>query len=303
MAFPPRGFLIGAQKSGTTTLAELLDQHPNVVLAKPKEPNFFNLNWDQGFDWYRRCFATDEGVLIDASVSYSMADQSDWDLQREQEVPRRIHAASPDAKFIYVVRDPAERCHSAYWHEVRARGEKRTLREVVTQRAYYTMAGYYFRQIGRYLPYFPLDRFLIVRFEDLVAAPAEVAQRCIKFLEAGRDDYSFVYERPKNRGFRYNHLGYSLRNMIGSRAMDRLTQTGSQLLPAGLQSIARKMIVADLPALNGNDRDWLNLKYAEDMAAFERLTGVRVGSAGGAQEMALDQRGPLTRTQARSHNR
>lgn len=41
MPFPPEVFLIGAQKAGTTTLAYLLSQHPNICVAKNKEPHFF----------------------------------------------------------------------------------------------------------------------------------------------------------------------------------------------------------------------------------------------------------------------
>jgi hypothetical protein len=42
MAFPPEAFIIGAQKAGTTSLADLLDQHPGIVVSNPKEPDFFN---------------------------------------------------------------------------------------------------------------------------------------------------------------------------------------------------------------------------------------------------------------------
>lgn len=42
MAFPPEVYLIGAQKSGTTTLAYLLAQHPDICLSEPKETHFFH---------------------------------------------------------------------------------------------------------------------------------------------------------------------------------------------------------------------------------------------------------------------
>ena len=54
--FPPRAFLIGAAKSATTTLADLLNQHPHIFLSNPKEPDFFWINWDRGIDWYRALF-------------------------------------------------------------------------------------------------------------------------------------------------------------------------------------------------------------------------------------------------------
>src|SRR5579875_1836664 len=146
MPFPPRHFIIGAQKAGTTTLAYLLAQHPDVVLAAPKkEPDFFHTYWNNGLDWYRSRFQREDGVLIDASVSYTMIPFDPATGEVPDDIPGRIHQVSPDAKFIYITRDPAERCYSAYWHEVRLGTEKRPLRQAVQQHAYYTMASYYDR--------------------------------------------------------------------------------------------------------------------------------------------------------------
>src|ERR1700759_5183389 len=164
MPFPPKAFIIGAQRSGTTSLSSLLDQHPGIVLSVPKEPDFFSVNWDRGLDWYRARFRRHDAILIDASVNYTMVPRHDGSDQLPDTVPRRIHELSPQAKFVYLVRDPGERCHSAYWHEVRAGRESRPLREVVERSAYYVMASYYHRQITTFLRYFSLDRFHIVRF-------------------------------------------------------------------------------------------------------------------------------------------
>ena len=66
--------MIGAAKSGTTSLAHLLDQHPHLTVAEPKEPDFYTRHWGLGLDWYRQTFAGAEGdLLLDASTSYSSA--------------------------------------------------------------------------------------------------------------------------------------------------------------------------------------------------------------------------------------
>lgn len=167
--FPPAAFLIGAQKAGTTTLAAMLDQHPQIGVARPKEPDFFHVNWDRGIEWYRSCFREPRDILVDASPSYTMSPPD------EETVPARIFALQPLARFIYLVRDPAERCHSAYWHEVRSGRERRSLRDAVAQQAYYVHASYYYRQLTGFLRYFPLERFLFVPFDDLTAEPSAVA--------------------------------------------------------------------------------------------------------------------------------
>ena len=99
---------LAPQKAATTSLADLLGQHPGIVVSDPKEPDFFN-NWILGLDWYRVRFSRTNAVLLDASVSYSMAAVIEWEQGYEKNVPQRISTLS-DAKFIYIVRDPADRC-------------------------------------------------------------------------------------------------------------------------------------------------------------------------------------------------
>src|SRR4029079_17830653 len=68
-------FLIGAPKCGTTTLAHLLGEHPDVSVAIPKEPNFFSDDGEyaMGPERYAGFFAQRPGaaVCLDASVAYS----------------------------------------------------------------------------------------------------------------------------------------------------------------------------------------------------------------------------------------
>jgi hypothetical protein len=268
MAFPPEAYIIGAQKAATTSLADLLGQHPGIVLSNPKEPNFYNVHWEEGLEWYRARYARTDALLLDGSVGYSMAPAKDWDQGREFDVPRRIHELSPNARFIYVVRDPAARCYSAYWHEIRAGREKRSLRKAVEDKAYYTMASYYFLQINRFLRFFPLERFLIVGFDRVTADSPRVAQQCAKFLNAGEPDFEFVKRRPKNTGFQYNRVGEML------RPFEKL----SAYLPDGLKTYARKMVSKDVPSMSADDYLWMRERFRDDTVAFEKLTGIKVPS-------------------------
>ena len=49
----PDFLVIGAQRSGTSTLYEYLVRHPCIAPALRKEVSFFDLNYDKGLDWYR----------------------------------------------------------------------------------------------------------------------------------------------------------------------------------------------------------------------------------------------------------
>ena len=56
MSFPPEVYLIGAQKAGTTTLAYLLSQHPDICVAKNKEPHYFTGNSSKDLACYQKQF-------------------------------------------------------------------------------------------------------------------------------------------------------------------------------------------------------------------------------------------------------
>jgi hypothetical protein len=279
MPFPPQAFIIGAQRAGTTSLAELLNQHPEIELSNPKEPDFFSVHWEQGLDWYRSRFRRLDANLIDASVSYTMARKVPGSNELPDVVPRRIQQVSPEARFIYLVRDPAERCNSAYWHDVRAGREKRSLRMAVEQAAYYAMASYYHRQIVPFLHYFPLDRFLIVRFEDFAKDQISVADRCCGFLGLADHNYTFRQIEPKNQAFLYNSFGQVLRDMLGQKPLEFASRIASSTLPTSLHSYAKRIVARSVDGLSPDDRAWLADWFSDDVAAFARLTGVQVGAS------------------------
>jgi len=276
MAFPPQLFIIGAQRSGTTSLSALLDQHPAIVLSAPKEPDFFSVNWDKGLDWYRARFARLDATLIDASVSYTMAKHQPGSDDLPDTVPRLIKQTVPDARFIYLVRDPGDRCHSAYWHDVRAGRESRSIREAVEQHAYYTMASYYHRQISAFLRHFPLDRFLIVRFEHFTRDPLAIARSCCRFAGLADDDFEFRWLEPKNQSFLYSNFGQLLRGVLGEDRLKLASRLASNALPSMLHPYAKRLVSRTVPDLTTKDRAWLAQHFAADAQAFAQLTGVSV---------------------------
>ncbi len=114
--------IIGAMKSGTTTLFELLAAHPKIAPASPKEPGFFAFDelWQQGYDWYHRLFDFDpahHSYRLEASTDYTKAPfvTDIWDRMR----------ASPHKKFklIYIMRDPVKRLESHARHTQKTRKE------------------------------------------------------------------------------------------------------------------------------------------------------------------------------------
>jgi hypothetical protein len=181
----PNTFLIGSMKSGTTYLSELLGSHPAVYMSSPKEPCHFvdarilrkvwPYMWQSGYwrstERYLSLFAgaSSVNVIAEASTVYTQAPLF-------ARVPERILEFNPDAKFIYILRDPLERTISHYWHRVRWWGERRSLPEAIRCEPQYTDVSDYARQLDAYLEHVPWRRIYILTFEALISDPFELSR-------------------------------------------------------------------------------------------------------------------------------
>jgi hypothetical protein len=120
-------FCIGAQKAGTTTLYHLLSQHPDVYLPKEKEAHFFadDQEYAKGIDYYLdRYFSDPKNAKWKGTItpSYSLFEK----------VPRRIkEALGTQLKFIFILRNPAERMWSQYQMNLSLKRENLSLEEAV----------------------------------------------------------------------------------------------------------------------------------------------------------------------------
>jgi hypothetical protein len=163
----PDFVIIGAMKSATSTLYHWLAQQPEVFMASPKETNFFARDWDRGLDWYRSCFeGAEPGQLLgEASVMYTSPEHADASAARMKSV-------LPDARAIYVIREPVERIRSHYRHEVQRHREVRPLLDAIGEPDNsYLANSMYFARLEPYIRHFAPDRLLVVRFEDVIRQP------------------------------------------------------------------------------------------------------------------------------------
>src|SRR5213078_3047078 len=115
----PNLVVIGAQKCGTSGLHYYLSLHPEVSMSRPKELNYFieERNWPRGVDWYRRHFDPRARVRGESSPNYTAYPQHEG-------VPKRMHSLLPDARLIYLVRDPLERIAAHWVHNYAKRRER-----------------------------------------------------------------------------------------------------------------------------------------------------------------------------------
>lgn len=188
----PNLFLIGAMKSGTTTLHELLAQHPQIAMCDPKEPCYFVPEgilrkmwpemWSLGFWRSEEAYAAifpnkpDARYRGESSTDYSK-------LPVVPGVPERIQSASPDARFLYIVRDPVQRTISHYWHMAEHRGETRGPLDAIQNDPHYTDVSHYAMQLAPYIERFGADRIKVLTFEALKADPAAVMKDVFEWLD------------------------------------------------------------------------------------------------------------------------
>lgn len=174
----PDFVIIGAAKSGTTTLYKWLCAQPEVAEATLKEPCYFSDNWSRGLDWYRGLFAkAPAGTLVgEASTNYSDPEFSDL-------AARRIHDTIPGARLIYLLRQPVDRLRSEYRFRRRRARAAGSLTEAIRQPGNsYLGRSLYHARLTPYIELFPREQICVVRFEDLVDEHQEAWSTVLRHL-------------------------------------------------------------------------------------------------------------------------
>ena len=190
----PNLIIIGAQKCGTSGLHYHLGLHPEVSMSKPKELNFFieERNWPRGEDWYRRHFDPKAKVRGEASPNYTAFPQ-------HLGVPERMASVVPDAKLIYVLRDPLERIAAHWVHNYAKRREKGTLAETLSHpNTSYLQRSRYATQLQQFLNHFPRESIMILDQEDFRKDRLATLRRVFEFVGADPDFSHPGFERERH---------------------------------------------------------------------------------------------------------
>jgi hypothetical protein len=205
----PNFFLIGTAKGGTTSIHYYLSQHPDVLVSEPKEPLFFQAEYERGVDYYMCTYFKSyngQKVVVDAAPQHLYLPY----------VARRIQATVPTARLAVICRDPVDRAISSYWQSASRGVETKPFEEAIQrniermsygpcfetdeegihyaeiankgkdhlQRAFgfYIEPGYYARYIEMYQSLFGEDKLKILFFEDLQRDPSGTIHQLLDFL-------------------------------------------------------------------------------------------------------------------------
>ena len=179
MDFKVGFMIIGAQKSGTTSLAQRLAENSSICFCREKEPHFFSgqQDWDSKIGRYHELFKPWQGqVCGEASTSYSF-------IHEYPEIPMRLYQYNPALKLIYILRDPIERIQSHYAHRLmRGLAQKPPELEILNTDDYLNRSRYG-TTIQHFLDFFPKKQILVLLFETYIENPHAVMKQLYDFLE------------------------------------------------------------------------------------------------------------------------
>lgn len=178
----PDFVVIGAMKCGTSTLQEQLAAQPGVFMSTPKEPNFFSDDdvFARGLGWYESLFdPAPEGALKgEASTHYAK-------LPTHPRTAERMAGILPEARLIYIIRDPIQRLVSHYIHDWTLGLIREDLPSAVERRPELVGYGRYAMQIEPWLARYGRERIHLASLERLRADPQGELDRIAAFLGAG----------------------------------------------------------------------------------------------------------------------
>ena len=213
----PNLFIVGAMKCGTTTLHNLLGQHPQIHMCeRPKEPNYFATEapTDARLQTYLSLFEGHDDARWrgESSTNYSK-------LPRVSGVVQRLHQREPQARIIYIMRDPVLRAISHYWWQVQWSAEGRPMAEVLRTDPEILDVSNYAMQLQPYVERFGQPQVYTLTLEELQADPALQLQRLFAWLQVDTSVAADLTLRKDNSSQSEVH------KVIGSGYLARLKGT------------------------------------------------------------------------------
>lgn len=203
----PDFLIIGAQKSGTTSLYNHLVQHPSVGCAFEKEVRYFNDHYGKGVNWYRAHFPTSPLKQVQ-TLRYRtryITGEGEPSYLANPLAPQRVLDLVPDVKLIVMLRNPVDRAYSHYQHRFTRNRETRPFEEVVSAdkkvlldgfdglptgdgkrlghlHYSYLPRGFYAEQLENWFAVFPQGQFKIIHAEEFFADTQKVYDEVLEFL-------------------------------------------------------------------------------------------------------------------------
>jgi hypothetical protein len=285
----PNFLVIGAPKSGTTSLYRYLKSHPEIYLSPIKEPRYF------AFPDTRPVFVgphrtlpvvwkiADYRRLFEARTTQPVAGEMSPLYLYHQCSPGAIHKLIPNAKLIAILRDPAERAYSHFCHNRRdglepladfaaaLDAEEKRIAKGWYSKYHYRNHGYYARQLRRYLELFPREQMLILVYDDMVADCPGFLKRICSFLGVD-ENHSFDTSERDNVTVGIPRT-FILRRLLSSAGPAKRTIRGTVPLKMRSSLFHRfsKLLWAPKPEFRPEVRAQLVSEFKPDILELEQI--------------------------------
>jgi hypothetical protein len=288
MSTPPRlptFFILGAGRSGTTSLAGHLRCHPEIFIPAIKEPSFFA----SSFQWI-----SDPGKFVDlyadVGAATQLGDASHIYLE-DPKSPHILEAFFPDGRFVLMFRNPADRALAMYALMVEGgyeraatfekglaaedeRFESKRFRKNCPHSFWnfmYFRSGLFGEQVARYLDRWPRERFYATTMYEYLDEPERVTGEICRFLDLDDIDLGPVPHHGSSKGTRSRNAQYVERRLL--RPLMRRNVPGA--------AVARDRLNAwnhdrEKPRMQPGTREMLMERYADDLSRLHELLGVDV---------------------------
>ena len=276
-------FIVGAPKAGTTSLYHYLNEHPEIVMSRQKETDYFSdedlqkqglyygKNRINTLEKYHSLFQNvDQKKIGEASVSYLFY----------EDVPQKIKAYNSNSKIIIMLRNPVDRAFSHFLMDYRLglisksfesvlENEKKDIKASLFYQQYIEL-GQYFGQVKRYIEKFGKENVTIIFYYDFKNHVVKEVQKVYEFLEvdskyrAKIENKHNTYSMPKNNWIRLIYSFVSFRKIL------------NRILPKRkVRKIKEKLFIkSKKPKLSDVLRARLINLYAHDIKQLEELLSV-----------------------------
>jgi hypothetical protein len=292
----PNLFIPGAGKSGTSSLHELLNCHPEISMSTIKEPHFwtspnFNSFEEEDIEKYNTIFSSSEQILYRGESSTGYMLFPDF-------IKRIKNNYEKEPKFIFLLRNPIDRCYSHYWWLKGMGSEPLNVKDAVLEdldiepshstklpesnyKSYYQF-GLYAKWIIRFYENFQKENIKIVTTEQLKNDTLETLNNCFKFLDL--EPLQVLPEITYNKTallkypslYKYAKLITYNKLPIPQIIKDGFPNKGKLFIRKHLMNTVIKHTKTDkeYPKMALEDRQWLKELYQEDVIQLKQLTSM-----------------------------
>lgn len=282
--FLPNLFIPGAAKSGTSTLHGLLNIHPDICMSTVKEPAFWTFSNLKKKDQvsYNKLFINKKAIITgEASTEYMFFPSFIENIKKH-------YQSTP--YFIFILRNPIDRCYSHYWW-IKGMGlDKKTFNQAVqndltrTLKAYNYYPDYYyhFGLYGKWLSFFINNfdnkKIKIITLENLKNNRLKTLNECFCFLGLKELDEIPNIISNKTKKIKYPKLYHFNMDILQGKL--KLNYRIKKIIPdfiiknikGELSRVLKNKTSFSYPKLKSEDRNWLKSIYFEDVKLLKELT-------------------------------